>query len=130
MTPTGNVAPFHDSTPARFALAIHDDIGALLALAIALRHCRINLIPATTVPEALHLLTSGDRPPDILIVNGAIEGSFALAKTLCEQHSTLKAIGIVSDTHGSVRNEDFLAATFAASQCSIPRWVSAICSLG
>lgn len=128
MTPRGNATPFDDVAPVRFALAIHDDIGALLALAIALRRCRIDLIPATTVPEALDLLTYGERVPDIVIVNGAIDGSFSLAKDLCRLQPALKAIGIVSDAHG-FSDPGFLAATFAASPCSISRWARTICSL-
>lgn len=128
MTPQGNATPFDDVAPARFALAIHDDIGALLALAIALKRCRIDLIPATTVPEALHLLTYGERLPDIVIVNGAIDGSFSLAKTLCRLQPALKAIGIVSDARG-FSDQAFLSATFASSRCSISRWARTICSL-
>lgn len=128
MTPQGNTTSLNDAAPARFALAIHDDIGALLALAIALRRCQIDLIPATTVPEALHLLTYGERLPDIVIVNGAIDGSFSLAKTLCRLQPALKAIGIVSDAHG-FSDQGFLAATFASSRCSISRWARTICSL-
>ena len=128
MTPQGNATPLNDAAPARFALAIHDDVGALLALAIALRRWRIDLIPATTVPEALHLLTYGERLPDIVIVNGAIDGSFSLAKTLRRLQPALKAIGIVSDSNG-FSDQGFFAATFASSRCSIPRWARTICSL-
>ena len=113
-----------------WALAIHDDIGALLALAIELQRCHLDLIPARTVPEAREFLGYGGPPPDVLLVNYAIEGAPALATTLRERYPALGVIGISSDAdHPCGDAHALLTAELASAQCSIPKWVRIICSV-
>ena len=118
-----------EALPPRWVLAIHDDIAALFALALALQHCHIDLIPATTIQEAQELLAEVNAAPDILLVNCAIDGTFRLAKTLRERLPALKVVVIDPDKdHPCPHDEEFFTAR-SASAGSIPTWAGIICSL-
>lgn len=113
----------------RTALAIHDDVGLMFALAYSLNERGISLLPARTVAEAIELLAAFSVTPEILLINCRTRSGLPFARSLLARTPNIKIIGFVSEPHRCDGYKELLSATVQPFEFSITKCVQIIVSL-
>ena len=103
-------------------LAVHDDIGFLLALAGELHKRRIALIPAATVPQAERLLVELGLKLDVLIIDCNIRTVCSFAAAMHKRSPALRVVGITSDRRRCAKCRDLLTTTVSRSEAQVVQW--------